>query len=89
MSTTDHYVGFSSGLEAPAVGLLEVTTSDTEPLTVLTRALMVGTDGDVSVVMADGSSGTLRSLKSGVPYPVRVKQVRSTGTTATGIVGLY
>ena len=89
MPISDHFSNFGSGLDSPAAGLIEVTPNDGADLTVMTRALMVATAGDVAVVMKDGTTGTLPGLQPGVPYPVRVKRILATGTTATGIVGLY
>ncbi|WP_176695493.1 hypothetical protein [Phaeobacter sp. B1627] len=53
------------------------------------RAIMVATEDDVAVVMKDGSTGTLPALQPGVPYPFRMKRILASGTSATGIVGLY
>ncbi len=72
-----------------ATGGGSVTPSDSTELTYTTRGLYVGVAGNVAVVMADGTSVTLTGLAAGVVHPLRVKQVRSTGTTATGIVGFW
>lgn len=89
MPISDHFSKFGSGLESPATGLLAITPSDGADLTVMPRAIMVKQPGDLAVVMKDGTTGTLPALQAGVPYPVRVRRVLATGTTATGIVGLY
>ena len=89
MPITDHFSGFGSGLESPATGMLVITPNDGADLTVVPRAPMVKQAGDVTVVMKDGTAGTLPALQAGVPYPVRVRRVLASGTTATGIVGLY
>lgn len=54
----------------------------------LTRALMVGADGDVAVVYADGTEDTLY-LIAGVVHPIQVARVKSTSTTATSIKAGY
>ena len=89
MPLTDNFAGYNSGLDSPASGMITVTPSDGTDLSVMPRALMVGVAGDLAVVMKDGTTGTLPALQPGVPYPVRVSRVLATGTTATGIVGLY
>lgn len=89
MPIVDHFSGFGSGLDSPATGILPIAPSDGADLAVMPRVLMVATVGNVAVVMKDGSTGTLPALQPGVPYPVRVKRVLATGTTATGIVGLF
>lgn len=50
---------------------------------------MVGSAGDLAVVLKNGSTLTLPSLEPGVIYPVRVRRVLETGTTAAGIKGLF
>ena len=52
------------------------------------RGFEVTVDGDVAVVMADGSIGVLPARTAGVQYPYQITRVLATGTTATGIIGL-
>lgn len=54
----------------------------------LTRAIYVGTGGDLSVVFEDAVSVVLKGAAAGY-HPLQVKQVNGTGTTATGIVALF
>ena len=54
----------------------------------VTRAIMVGTDGDVVVVYANGVEDTL-FLLAGVVHPIQVARVKSTNTTATSIKAGY
>lgn len=66
-----------------------VTASDSTVLPT-TRALLVGTGGDVAVIFAyDGSAVTLKNIPSGTVLPVQVTKVMLTNTTATDIVALY
>ena len=53
-----------------------------------TRALMVGADGYVAVVYANGMEDTIYLL-AGVVHPISVARVKSTGTTATSIKAGY
>lgn len=71
----------------PGKGLLEVTPDDNTDLTPHPRALWIGGVGAVSVEMVDGTEGVF-SQAQGL-LPIRVKKVKATGTTATGIVGIY
>jgi hypothetical protein len=89
MPITDHFDSFSSGLTSPVTGGFEVTPDDGADLTIMPRALMVAGGGDVSVILKDGTSLTLPGLAAGVMYPVRTRRILATGTTATGIKGLY
>lgn len=54
----------------------------------VTRAIMVGADGDVAVVYANGVEDTL-FLLAGVVHPISVTRVKSTDTTATDIKAGY
>lgn len=66
-----------------------VTPSDTVDLPGgVTRALMVGADGDLAVIYANGASDTIYLL-AGVVHPIQVARVKSTGTTATSIKAAY
>jgi hypothetical protein len=50
---------------------------------------MVGVAGAVKVTFFDGTTVTFGTLVAGVIHPLRVKRVFATGTTATGIIGVY
>ncbi|PCI45034.1 MAG: hypothetical protein COB49_10485 [Alphaproteobacteria bacterium] len=89
MPITDQYASFTPGLTGPVIGGFDVTPDDGADLSVLPRALMVAGGGDVAVVLKDGSGLTLPGLAAGVIYPVRAARILATGTTATGIKGLY
>lgn len=65
-----------------------VTPSDTVELTNVSRAIYVGTGGNVVAIRQDGVSVTIPSVPSGTILPIRAKRIASTGTTATGIVAL-
>lgn len=66
-----------------------VTPNDSTDLSGgVTRALMVGADGNVAVTYANGVSDTL-FLLAGVVHPIQVARVKSTGTTATDIKAGY
>lgn len=74
----------------PAVDGVVITPSDTLTLTRIPKAIYVGTGGDISII---GSKGTtsfiLKNVPSGSMLPIRVKQIKVTGTTASDIIGLY
>jgi len=87
MPATDFYRSGRTGITNPADHIEEVTPDDANDLNFVTRSLNVTGGGTVKVTMADGSVGTLY-ISDGGAKPVRVVRVWSTGTTATGIVGL-
>jgi hypothetical protein len=64
-----------------------VTPSDTTNISA-TRALYVGSSGDVRVQMLDGTVITLTNLAAGILHPLQVIRVYETGTTAAGIIAL-
>jgi hypothetical protein len=71
-----------------AVSLAAVTPADSGSLTNPSRAIYVGTGGDMAVVMLDGSTGTFKNVSSGTLLPISVTQVKLTGTTAANILAL-
>lgn len=77
-----------NGIEFPAKRAEAITPDDANDIVTVTRALYVGSAGDVRVDMADGSDVTFSSVPSGTVLPLRVRRVYATGTTASGIVGL-
>jgi len=89
MPITDRFESFTSGLTGPIIGGFDVTPTDGADLATLPRAIMVAGGGDLAVVLKDGSLLTLPGLAAGVIYPIRAMRVLATGTTATGIKGLY
>jgi len=54
----------------------------------LTRALLVGTDGNVAVTYANGKTDTL-FLLAGIVHPIQVVRVRASETAATLIKAGY
>ena len=65
-----------------------VTPSDATVLS-NTRALYIGTAGNLAVTMNDGVSATFSNVIGGTILPVQVTKVLSTGTTASNIVAMY
>lgn len=78
-----------SSIMRPIEGAAAVTPHDTNELTNHTRAVWVGVSGSLSVVTTGGDSVTLSGVVAGVWHPIRLKIIKSTGTTATGIVAGY
>lgn len=72
----------------PAVAVFDITPSDTADLPHMTTALNVATPGTVRVTTADGSVADVM-VHAGTAFPIRAERVWLTGTTATGIRGLF
>ena len=54
----------------------------------VTRALFVGTTGNITVRMADETQVLFSNVPVGV-FPIQVDMVMSTGTTASNMVAMY
>ncbi len=72
---------------APIVAVLPVTPG-TALASGVTRGFMVNVAGNVNITDTQGNSATIAVL-AGVIYWIRLTAVTASGTTATGIFGLY
>jgi hypothetical protein len=84
----DQYAGRAQSFDAPSAHGFSVAPSDSLNFAEPTRALYVGSGGNIAVVMLSGAVLTLANVMSGALLPVRVKRVNATDTTAAQIVGL-
>ncbi len=75
--------------DAPAAGAASVTPHDTNLLAVEARSLWIGVGGNVDLYTPQGDNVIFQNVPSGSVLPCRATRVRSTGTTATGIIALY
>jgi hypothetical protein len=67
-----------------------ITPNDSTDLTQgYTDGIYIGVSGDLSVQDGTGANVTFTSLAAGVIHPIRTRRIRSTSTTATGIIGLW
>ena len=74
--------------EMPARNAAAVTTHNTNDLPTVARALWIGVEGDVNVILAgDDDPVTIKGAVGLLPLSVR--RVRTTGTTATDIVAVW
>ncbi|WP_456388099.1 spike base protein, RCAP_Rcc01079 family [Profundibacter sp.] len=84
----DDFSSYMNGLTAPATDAAALIPSDTVALVSVTRAVFVGSAGDLRVTMLSGDVVVLSNVAAGMVYPLRVSHVMATGTTAGGLVGL-
>jgi len=70
-----------------AHGAVSITPSDATVFPV-SRALYVGTSGNINVRMADGQTTLFSNVPVGI-FPIQVDQVLSTSTTALLLIALY
>jgi hypothetical protein len=85
---TDRFESLSPSISGPAASGFAVSPSDASDLQETTRALYIGTGGDLAVFMLTGESLLLKQVPQGVILPLRVTRVLLTGTTAADIVAL-
>jgi len=71
----------------PAVSVFDIQPDDAADLAQTTTALNVATPGTVRITTVDGATADV-SVHPGQAFPVQVRRVWLTGTTATGIRGL-
>lgn len=73
---------------APARHVFTIVPDDTTSLSPVPKALFVGGAGTLTLRGVDSDEDVTLFVQAGQMLPVRPSFVRSTGTTATGIVGL-
>lgn len=74
-------------------GGISVTPSDTDNITfpsgtLYSKAVYVGTTGDLKAIMADGTTLLFKTFPAGL-HRISVKRVYDTDTTAEEILALY
>lgn len=84
----DIFASFSRVPSLPASSTEEIVPNDSVDLARVTLALNVATPGSVRVTTHSGDVTTVY-VAAGVAFPLRVRRVWASGTTATGIRGLY
>ena len=54
-----------------------------------TRGILLAESGDIAIVDHTDQTVVLPALAAGVVHPISCKEIKSTGTTATGIVAAF
>jgi len=84
---SDDYNSYKPNLTSPTEDGEEVDISSTDhTFTKTTRALWVGSAGDVKAVTSKGTTLTRKNVPVGL-YPWRLTSIVRTGTTAGDMVG--
>ncbi|MGV2110162.1 spike base protein, RCAP_Rcc01079 family [Agrobacterium salinitolerans] len=73
----------------PARNAIAVTPSDSADLANVPRAVCVSADGNVVLVMSGNGQEVTVAMVAGTLYPLAPTRIKSTGTTATGIVAVW
>lgn len=84
----DKFANFALSPAQPATELGAITPDDASDLPRPTIALNVATPGTVRVTALDGTVGVV-TIAPGHAFPLRARRVWATGTSATGITGLF
>lgn len=85
----DPFDGQADSAMSPATRCFAIAPSDSSDLPQATKAIYVGTAGDVALRSVAGPAPvTFRNVAAGAILDVRVRAVLATGTTAADIVGL-
>ena len=83
----DIYGNHAANLADPAAGAFAITPDDAVPLAQATRAIYVGSGGNLTVEMLWGGVVTFNLLPAGAMLSIRAVKVAA--TTAASLVGLY
>ena len=67
----------------------DIAPHDTNDLTYVTRAIWVGTGGNLKVTLLGGETVTYKNLANGTEKVGFFTRVFATGTTATDLIGEY
>jgi len=74
---------------SPARGSFSITPNDSTELTVVPKAVYVGTGGNiVARLVGDSTDVTFNNVADGTILPFQFKLIKSTSTTASNLVGL-
>lgn len=83
----DSFETYATGLTSPADNAFDIVPADGADLALTPRALWINGAGTIKVTMKGGGVVTF-THPGGAPLDIRARRVWSTGTTATGIIGL-
>jgi len=81
---TDTFADHVTDISSPPSNAVQVTPSDTTDLAYVTRAIYVGTQGDVRLLTHEGQDIIYKDLIG--TKVIRAARIFSTGTTAGSIV---
>lgn len=85
----DPFASTQASITGPISNGAAVTPSDSTDLATSSRAIWVGTGGDVNLTTVENATVLLKNVPSGSLIPIRAARIRLTSTTATDIVALW
>lgn len=84
----DSFANVQTSLSGPASSGFAITPHDAADLPETTRAIYVGSGGDLCLRMLTGETLTFVGISPASLLPVRATRILATGTTAGNLVGL-
>lgn len=85
----DKFQNQGDSVDLQARKLLAITPHNDNDLANVPKALFIGVGGTIAIIAVDDTASVSLTVAAGTLLPIRVKRVLVTGTTATGIVGLF
>jgi hypothetical protein len=84
----DPFKQYSDSPSAPSSDAFAIVPHDTDPLLSVTKAIYVGTGGNVALRPVRGNTDvTYRNVPAGSYLTIRASHVRASGTTAADLIG--
>lgn len=84
----DRFDTRSANIIGSALDGFAIAASDIGELTETTRAIYVGSPGDLTIVLKSNAELTFKNVAASTVLPVRAIKVLATGTTASDLLGL-
>ncbi|MCY1253013.1 hypothetical protein D9M68_123200 [compost metagenome] len=88
MPAEDKFKFHQQQLSSPSRDFVAATKDDNADLPQVSRAIYVGTGGDVNAVREDGTVVLFKNVGSGTILPIRCYRIKAAGTTASDFVVL-
>ena len=88
MPATDNFSRQQTLTSDPATNAVLISPNDSTDLVAVTRAVYVGTTGNMKVTMQDSGTVLFTGIPAGTTLPIRVSRIWSTTTTASTIIAL-
>ena len=85
---TDRFKTRGASIDGPATDGFTITPHDITELNEVPRAIYIGSTGDVTLLTLEGTELLFKNCASGSILPIRATIIKSTGTSATNMLGL-
>ena len=89
MPIVDSFSNQKTYTSDPLTSAVVVSPSDSADLSYTTRAVYIGTTGNMKVTMQDSGTVLFTGIPAGTTLPIRVSRIWSTTTTASTILALW